>query len=63
MISVFVPGLSGLYMYFEVCADRLESGDGTLWSPDAGYFMYDPRAMSGQRSDEMAIPGNLCVFF
>ena len=27
-----------------------------------GYFMYDPRPMSDQRSDKNAIPGSICCF-
>ena len=29
--------------------------------PDDGYFMYDPRPMSDQRSNKKAIPGNMYI--
>ena len=49
-ISVFVPGSSELYIW-----DGLRFWEWTLSSPDDGYFMYDPRPMSDQRSDKKAI--------
>ena len=36
--------------------------DGTLPSPDDGYFMYYLRSMSDQQSAKKAMPGSICFF-
>ena len=55
VISVFVPGLSEMNMCAWMDYDR---GMGPYRPQiDDGYFLYDPRPMSDQRSDKKAKPG------
>ena len=54
VISVFVPGLSELYMYVWMDYD---AGMGPYRPKMTVTFTYDPRPMSDQRSDKKAIPG------
>ena len=45
-----------------IYVNRLRFWEWTPLSPDDGYLIYDLRPMSGQQSDQKAIPGIICFY-
>ena len=61
VISVFVHGLSELYMYVWMDYDP---GMGPYHPQEKTTLHYDPWPMNDQRSDQKAIPGgSICLMF